>query len=89
MQPMICTLPLVRLPLASLAVPASNADHFLEHNRPESKSACFKPSVRWIYRSQDMNSNGFALSGKLADVCAVLDELIDLEVRNARQCCAY
>ena len=41
------------------------------------------PPVRLMRRAQDMDSSRFVLSGKLADVCAALDQLAAQETRNA------
>lgn len=88
MQTMICTLPLVRIPIAPLV--ACNDDQFQEHATPtrHAHAAC-KANVRWMCRSKDIDCNRFALSGKLADVCAALDELAAQEVRNAWKCASY
>ena len=88
MHHVICTLPLARLPLASSV--ASNADKFNEpriHTQP-TQATC-KVNVRWLCHSQDTDCHRFALSGRLADVCAVLDELAAQEVRNAWKCASY
>ena len=88
MQHVICTLPLARLPLASSV--ASNADQFNDPYIPTqpTQSTC-KANVRWLRHAQDTDCHRFALSGRLADVCAVLDELADQEVRNAWKCASY
>ncbi|MFZ7321223.1 hypothetical protein [Comamonas jiangduensis] len=40
-------------------------------------------------RSKDKDSNRFALSGKLADVCAALDALAAQEMRNTWRVAAH
>ena len=58
-------------------------------------SACAAPcesctgNVRLMRRSKDQDGNRFALSGKLADVCAALDALAAQETRNARRIAAH
>ena len=87
MQRLICTLPLARVPQASLV--ASNDDQLHTNESPLCVATACTAHVRWMCRAKDAGSNRFALSGKLADVCAVLDELAAQEVRNAWRCASY
>lgn len=47
--------------------------------------AC-KVHVRLLRRAKEQDCTRFALTGKLSDVCAALDELAALEQRNACRC---
>ena len=87
MQRLICTLPLARVPQASLV--ASNDDQLHTGESALCTATSCAAQVRWMCRAKDAGSSRFALSGKLADVCAALDELAAQEVRNAWRCVSY
>lgn len=42
--------------------------------------------VRLLRHAKEQDTNRFALTGKLSDVCAALDELAQLEEDNMRRC---
>lgn len=78
-----CTLPLARLPNAITA--ASNEAQLgcLESTPTLQQAHIHQGNVRLMRRTKDMDNTCFALSGKLADVCAALDALAAQETRNA------
>lgn len=82
MQLLLCTLPLPRqFPTPAFA---SNADQ-LQRSAGLSNSATHTTlhgNVRWMQSPQNTDPQRIALSGKLSDVCAALDELAAQEIRN-------
>lgn len=82
MQLIYCDLPLHRVHHAQLH--ASNQAHLVVLPAPLNDAAAMaNQHVRLMRRATDMDSTRFALSGKLADVCAALDQLAAQETRNA------
>ena len=75
------------LPLASLTIAATGAANADTLNQPPATSLeiCCTENVRLMRRSQDCDTTRFALAGKLADVCAALDELAAQEIYQARR----
>lgn len=75
MQLSFCPLPLPRVS-ASVAL-ASNACQFHPTKASHSTMGCqaLHSNVRWMQRPQNTDIRRIALSGKLSDVCAALDEL--------------
>lgn len=77
-----CELPLRRVEHA--AFQASNQEPLKEEPMQQVAGTVMAgPNVRLMRRAQDMDSSRFVLSGKLADVCAALDQLAAQETRNA------
>lgn len=85
MQVLHCPLPLPRLESAALA---SNQALFGVAPPYMDGHACHA-NVRLMRRSKEVDGNRFALSGKLADVCAALDALAEQEMRNAWRIAAH
>lgn len=81
MQLIYCELPLSRVGLSHLG--ASNQDQLLGLPVPLKSAAMGCNNVRLMRRAKDIDNTRFALSGKLADVCAALDQLAAQETRNA------
>ncbi|MDH0363554.1 hypothetical protein [Comamonas aquatica] len=81
-----CELPLPRSTCRPRV--ASNQDqfHVLTMSLPPS-SACHG-NVRLMRRPKDTDRARFALSGKLADVCAALEALAAQEARHRLRCAA-
>ncbi|WP_260673508.1 hypothetical protein [Comamonas aquatica] len=81
-----CELPLPRSTCRPRV--ASNQDQFhaLTMSLPPS-SACHG-NVRLMRRPKDTDRARFALSGKLADVCAALEALAAQEARHRLRCAA-
>lgn len=81
-----CELPLPRSTCRPRV--ASNQDQFhaLTMSLPPS-SAC-DGNVRLMRRPKDTDRARFALSGKLADVCAALEALAAQEARHRLRCAA-
>ena len=81
-----CELPLPRSTCRPRV--ASNQDQFhaLTMSLPPS-SAC-PGNVRLMRRPKDTDRARFALSGKLADVCAALEALAAQEARHRLRCAA-
>lgn len=76
-----CPLPLPHL--ESAAASASNQALFCDTSFNTATCKNCTGNVRLMRRSKDQDNNRFALSGKLADVCAALDALAAQEIRNA------
>lgn len=66
-----CQLPLSRITTATMA---SNEAHFLPQALPH--------NVRLLRRAHDPDCTHFAMSGRLSDVCAALEQLAEQEQRN-------
>lgn len=81
MQLLHCNLPLTRIDAASDA--ASNQTTFTDIPYVPLDCNAYSGNVRLMRRTKDGDNQRFALSGKLADVCAALDELAAQETRNA------
>lgn len=75
-----CKLPLNRV--HSFCGVASNDSRAITLH-PISDEAGNPSNVRLMRRAKDNDSTRFALSGKLVDVCAALDQLAAQETRNA------
>lgn len=76
-----CELPLRRVRPAHLR--ASNQDQLLGLPAPLNDAAMASNNVRLMRRAKDSDTTRFALSGRLADVCAALDQLAAQENRSA------
>ena len=79
-----CQLPLLRI--QPLATKASNDEPLNTTLDFVTQAITATSNVRLMRRGKDQGSTRFALSGKLADVCAALDQLAAQETRNARLC---
>lgn len=87
MQMLHYSLPLS--PLECATASASNQSHYSPRLKQEGATLCLGTpagNVRFMRRLKDSDSNCFALSGKLSDVCAALDALAAQETRNAWRC---
>lgn len=81
MQVIYCQLPLNRVKHVRLI--ASNDAQILVPPQATCVAVAVHSNVRLMRRSKDSDNTRFALSGKLSDVCAALDQLAAQETRNA------
>lgn len=79
-----CEIPLTRL--EDTRCTASNDNHFAPSTPALSKAAAIRSNVRLMRGSKESDNTRFALSGKLSDVCAALDQLAAQETCNAWRC---
>ena len=82
-----CPLPLPHIETARTS--ASNQNTFCDVSLRTVTCKTCTGNVRLMRRSKDKDSNRFALSGKLADVCAALDALAEQEMRNTWRVAAH
>ena len=81
MHVIYCQLPLNRVKQVRLI--ASNDAQILAAPQATCVAVAAHSNVRLMCRSKDGDNTRFALSGKLSDVCAALDQLAAQETRNA------
>lgn len=81
-----CELPLPRSTCRPRV--ASNQDQFHAPTTPLPASSACHGNVRLMRRPKDTDRARFALSGKLADVCAALEALAAQEARHRLRCAA-
>lgn len=79
-----CELPLNRV--GNEHVNASNEKNFHGFVYAIRNAAVSDSNVRLMRRPQEDDNTRFALSGKLSDVCAALEQLEAQEIRNAWRC---
>lgn len=81
-----CELPLPRSTCRPRV--ASNQDQLHALTMPQPASSACHGNVRLMRRPKDTDRARFALSGKLADVCAALEALAAQEARHRLRCAA-